>query len=160
MGTPCLEQFELWTILNQLFLKLESSIFAWLIFLRFKHLFDFGPRKVPANWRIPRPHIAAADADRRGHETKKFLNRKKKNKTEKKINTLSSVLTVLEQFYISSEKFNKKRVSAKLFSPFLDHFWQNYIYTDVDLYLPLLFWKQETEIRPLNVISVFLKTLH
>ena len=39
--------------------------------------FIFGPRKLPANCWIPRPHIADADTDLRGHETKKFSNRKK-----------------------------------------------------------------------------------
>ena len=74
---------KLWTTLNQPILKLEGSNFAcWFIF-KFKNIFVFGPWKLSANWRNPRPHLAAADANLRRHEIKKFPIMKK-NMTEKK----------------------------------------------------------------------------
>ena len=89
----------LWMLVKPWSFEIKGSNFKCIAFLTIQNFFVFGPRKLPANWRNPRPHLTAADTDLRGHEIQKF-SIWKKILTEKKIISLSSVLIVLELFYI------------------------------------------------------------
>ena len=63
-------------------LTLEGWNFACDFFLPFQNFFVSCLRKLLANWRNPRPHIAAAPAYYRGHEIKMVPNCKKMIKWE------------------------------------------------------------------------------